>query len=229
MTPVQYQSFISENAGELLVLILEHVDIIVVSILLALPVGITLGVLITFNDTAATVVLWLAGIAMTIPSIALFGLLIPVLGIGEPPVIAALVLYSQLPLVRNTYVGLNDVDEAALQAGRGLGMTKTERLWQIQIPKALPVIMAGIRNAVVIIIGVAAIGAFVGAGGLGDFIFQGIATRNVPMIVVTTVLLVVLTLAFDYFFAISEQLFRLRNGEQIEQARFTRTIWGVLS
>lgn len=224
----QYQTFLSRNAGNLLVLVLEHIDIIAVSMLLALPIGISLGVLITFNDTVATVVLWLAGVAMTIPSIALFGLLIPVFGIGEPPVIASLVLYSQLPLVRNTYVGLNGVDKAALQAGRGLGMSKRERLVQIQIPKALPVIMTGLRNAVVIIIGVAAIGAFVGAGGLGDFIFQGIRTRNVPMIVVTTVVLVVLTLAFDYLFAVSEQLFRLRNGEQIDQAPPTRAIWKVL-
>ncbi|MBV0903535.1 ABC transporter permease [Haloarcula salina] len=225
----QYQTFLSRYAGELLVLVAEHIDIIAVSMLLAIPIGITLGVLITFNETAATVVLWLAGVAMTVPSIALFGLLIPVFGIGEPPVIVSLVVYSQLPLVRNTYVGLNGVDDAVTQAGRGLGMTQVERLRQIQVPMALPVIMTGLRNAVVIIIGVAAIGAFVGAGGLGDFIFQGIRERNVPMIVVTTVVLVLLTLAFDYLFAISEQLFRLRNGEQIDQARPTRALWKILS
>ncbi|MFC6974625.1 ABC transporter permease [Halomicroarcula sp. GCM10025709] len=225
----EYQTFLSRYAGELLVLVFEHVDIVALSILLAIPIGVSLGVLITFNDTAATVVLWLAGVSMTVPSIALFGLLIPVFGIGEPPVIVSLVVYSQLPLVRNTYVGLNGVDEAALQSGRGLGMTRLERLRQVQVPMALPVIMTGLRNAIVIIIGVAAIGAFVGAGGLGDFIFQGIRERNVPMIVVTTLVLVVLTLAFDYLFAISEQLFRLRNGEQIDQARPTQALWKVLS
>jgi osmoprotectant transport system permease protein len=215
----EYLRFAGDNADELLALTVEHFVIIVQAIAIAVPLGVLLGVLITFDDRAATVVLWLSGVMMTIPSIALFGLLIPYFGIGQPPVIVALVLYSQLPVVRNTYVGLTQVDEAAVEAGRGLGMSRLERLRRVQIPMALPVIMAGVRNAVVILIGIAAIGAFIGAGGLGVLIFDGIDHANVPQIVVTTVLLSALTLAFDYGFALLETFFRLRNGEDIEIPR----------
>jgi osmoprotectant transport system permease protein len=212
-----------------LTLTAEHVYIVFFSIAIAVPIGITLGVLITFNDRVASAVLWLTGIMMTIPSIALFGLLIPVLGIGARPVIFSLILYSQLPLVRNTYIGLNEVADAEVEVGRGLGMTHWERLRHVQIPIALPVIMAGLRNAIVIIIGVAAIGAFIGAGGLGDFIFQGIRTRNIQMIVISTIYLVVLTMLFDYGFGVLEQIFRLRNGEEIEPARLTSLTWRALA
>jgi len=205
--------FAVDNSASLGELLAQHINIVVQSILVAVPLGVTLGVLITFNDSAATAVLWLTGVIMTVPSIALFGLLIPYFGIGKPPVIVALILYSQLPVVRNTYIGLTQVDEAAIAAGRGLGMTRFQRLWRVRIPKALPVIMAGVRNAVIVLIGIAAIGAFIGAGGLGDYIFRGITDANTAMIVVTTVVLSILALAFDYVFAVMEQTFRLRNGE----------------
>lgn len=222
-----YWEFIFENLSQLIVATLEHIEIITISIALAVPIGVGLGILITFDERLATVVIWLAGVMMTIPSIAMFGLLIPFVGIGAEPVIVALVLYSQLPVIRNTYVGLTDIDPAALEAGRAMGMTRVQLLRQVQIPKALPVIMAGVRNSVVILIGIAAIGAFIGAGGLGTFIFDGIARANVPMIVVATIILSVLALAFDYAFKVSEQVFRLKNGEQIEPSRLTRLIQRV--
>jgi osmoprotectant transport system permease protein len=224
-----YINFVARNHDQLLIRLLEHAEIVAISIALAVPIGVLLGTLITFNDTAATIVLWLAGITMTVPSIALFGLLIPVVGIGTTPVIVALVLYSQLPIIRNTYVGLTDVDPAAIEAGRGMGMTTTQRLWRVQLPMALPIIMAGVRNAVVILIGIAAIGAFIGAGGLGDFIFRGIGLADVEMIVVATVLLSLLALAFDYGFGVSEQLFRIRNGECVEPALVTRLVQKVIT
>ena len=215
--------FALENSGEVTALAIEHFVIIVQAIAIAVPVGVVVGVLITFDDRVATVVLWLAGIMMTIPSIALFGLLIPYFGIGKPPVVVALILYTQLPVVRNTYVGLTQVDEAAIEAGRGLGMTSLERLRRVQLPMALPVIMAGVRNAVVILIGIAAIGAFIGAGGLGVYIFDGIRYADVPKIIVTTIVLSALTLTFDYGFSLLERFFRLRNGEEVELPRgFTR-------
>ncbi|RLM89354.1 ABC transporter permease [Halobellus sp. Atlit-38R] len=224
-----YIGFLIDRWGELVQLTVQHAEIVLTSMAIAIVIGISLGTLITFDDRAASVVLWLAGISMTVPSIALFGLLIPVLGIGSPPVIFALVLYSQLPLVRNTYIGLTEVDDAAVEVGRGMGMTRWERLRYIQIPNALPVIMAGLRNAVIIIVGVAAIGAFIGAGGLGDFIFQGIRKRDVAMIVVTTAFLSAMALVFDYGFGVLEQLFRLRNGEDIERSIVTDTIWKVVT
>lgn len=156
---VEYVDFLIARWSDLLQLTIQHARIVAISMAIAIVIGIVTGTLITFNDRAASVVLWLAGISMTIPSIALFGLLIPVFGIGAPPVIFSLVLYSQLPLIRNTYIGLTEVDESSMKVGRGMGMTKWEQLRYVQIPAALPVIMAGLRNAVIIIVGVAAIGA----------------------------------------------------------------------
>jgi osmoprotectant transport system permease protein len=224
-----YLQYVQENSGNLVTLTLQHFDIIAFAIAIAVPVGVTLGVLITFNDRAATVVIWLAGIMMTVPSIALFGLLIPILGIGDPPVIVALVLYSQLPIIRNTYVGLQQVDPAAVEAGEGLGMSRMERLRRVQLPIALPVIMAGVRNAVVILIGIAAIGAFIGAGGLGNPIFSGISQAQTPRIVVATILLSGMALSVDYLLGIVEQLLRLRNGEDIDQNVGTRVCRRVIS
>lgn len=219
-----YLEFVLENAPSLFQLTIQHVVIITQAIAIAVPLGVVLGTLITFNDRAATVVLWLAGIMMTIPSIALFGLLIPYLGIGNPPVIVALVLYSQLPVIRNTYVGLTQVDPAAVEVGKGLGMTRLERLRKVKIPMALPVVMAGVRNAVVVLIGIAAIGAYIGAGGLGEFIFDGISDADTPKIVVTTATLSLLALTFDYGFATIEQRLRQRNGEAVDPLLIQRLL-----
>lgn len=221
---LRYVNYLLDNYETFIKLTIEHIDIIALSIGIAVPVGVVLGVGITADKRLATVVIWLAGIMMTIPSIALFGLLIPIFGIGEPPVVVALVLYSQLPIIRNTYVGINQVDPAAVEAGRGLGMTRWERLRRVQLPIALPVIMAGTRNAVVILIGIAAIGAYIGAGGLGAPIFDGITDANTPQIVVATVFLSGLALMVDYGLGIVEQLLRIRNGETIEKTTGTRLL-----
>lgn len=231
MLPTQialnYTSYFFENLDTFITLTVEHLDLIALSIGIAVPMGVLLGVAITVDDKFATVVIWLAGIMMTIPSIALFGLLIPAFGIGNPPVVVALVLYSQLPIIRNTYVGLTEVDPAAVEAGRGLGMSRWDRLRRVQLPIALPVIMAGVRNAVVILIGIAAIGAYIGAGGLGAPIFNGITDANTPQIVVATIFLSGLALVVDYGLGIVEQLLRLRNGEEIEKTIGTRILTGV--
>lgn len=224
---LEYVNYFFENLDTFITLTVEHLDLIALSIGIAVPMGVILGVAITVDENLATVVIWLAGIMMTIPSIALFGLLIPVFGIGNPPVVVALVLYSQLPIIRNTYVGLTEVDPAAVEAGRGLGMSRWERLRRVQLPIALPVIMAGVRNAVVILIGIAAIGAYIGAGGLGTPIFNGITDANTPQIVVATIFLSGLALVVDYGLSIVEQLLRLRNGEEIEKTIGTRILTGV--
>lgn len=220
----EYVEFVSENAGLLITRLLEHVLITAQTVLIAVPIAVALGVLITYDDRAATAVLWLAGIAMTIPSLAAFGLLVPFLGIGSAPVVFTLVLYSQLPVIRNTYVGLTGVEAATKEASRGLGMTRRQRLRRIQIPMALPVILAGVRNAVVIVVGVAAVGAYIGAGGLGEFIFDGIRRGDSVMIVVATVVVSALALAVDYGIATVEQLLRMRNGEPVDQRTSTRLL-----
>ena len=224
-----YVKFFTTHLGELTQLLIEHVRIAVFTLVIAVPLGVVLGTVVSVYERAASPILWAAGIMQTIPSIAFFGLLIPVFGIGTPPVIIALVLYSQLPIVRNTYIGLTQVNQAAVEAGRGLGMSRLERLRRVQLPMALPVIMAGVRNAVVLVIGIAAIGAFIGAGGLGDYLFQGIRERNVDMIVVTTIVLSALALAFDYGLGISEQLLRARNGEDVRTTRTTRLLQKVIA
>lgn len=224
-----YVDFITDHFDRLLLDTFHHIEIVIFAIALAVPIGVTLGFLITFNDRAAMVVIWLAGIMMTIPSLALFGLLIPYFGLGAPPVIVALILYSQLPVVRNTYVGLENVDPAMIEAGRAMGMTRLQLLRKVQLPNALPVIMAGVRNAVVILIGIAAIGAFIGAGGLGQLLFDGLGWHNQEMILVATIILALLALVVDYIFGMSEQLFRVRNGEQIRPSVGTRVLMKVIS
>lgn len=216
--------FTLENDSRLSRMLVEHVLLVVQTLVIALPVSVGLGVLCSFDDRLATGVIWAAGVLMTVPAIALFGVLIPVLGIGNPPVIVALVAYAQLPIVRNTYVGLTGTNPAAVEAGTGLGMTRWQRLRRVRLPMALPVMMAGIRNAVVILVGLGAIGAFIGAGGLGDFIFYGIADGNTAMIVVTTVVLSLLALAFDYLLAVVEDGLRLRNGEAVDASLVTRAV-----
>ena len=220
----EYTDFATENAEALVQRLIEHVFITAETVAIAVPLAVALGIAITYNDTAATIVLWLAGIAMTLPSLALFGLLVPFLGIGSPPVVFTLVLYSQLPVIRNTYIGLTGVDESIIEAGEGLGMSRWERLRRIQLPMALPVIVAGIRNAVVIVVGVAAVGSYIGAGGLGTIIFEGIREADTAAIVVATIVITALALVIDYGIATLEELLRLRNGESIEANRGVRLL-----
>lgn len=224
-----YVEFTLQKGTSLVRLLVQHAALTAESIVIAVPLAVTLGVVSTYDDRLATAVLWLAGIGMTIPSLALFGLLVPILGIGDPPVIVALVVYAQLPVVRNTYLGLIRVDEATIEAGTGLGMTRRQRLRRVQLPQALPVILSGLRNAVVLVIGVAIVGAFVGAGGLGKFIFRGIRTGATDMIVVTTIIVVLLALSVDYGMATIEQLLRLRNGEDVEQKLSTKLLGRVIT
>ncbi|WP_222914147.1 ABC transporter permease [Natrinema sp. SYSU A 869] len=219
-----YIEYFLNNKTLLWELLVNHIIVVIDSVWLALVFGVPLGVLATYNDRLGKGILWSASMLMTVPSIALFGLLIPLVGIGEIPVIIALVLYAQLPIIRNTYLGLTQVDQATIEAGRGMGMTKTQRLWRLQLPQAIPVIMAGVRNAVVILVGIAAIGAFIGANNLGDPIFNGISEAYPAAIVVSTILVSLLALAFDYTFRVLEQVFRLRNGEDVELTIGTRLI-----
>lgn len=218
----RYLSFFERFGGEFVIRLLEHVEIVLLAVAIAIPIGVTTGILIRYNDLAAVVVLWLAGIAQTVPSLALFGLLIPIVGIGYPPVVIALVMYAQLPIMRNTYIGLSEVPEASNEVAAGIGMTPFQRLRQVQLPIALPVIMAGVRNATVIMVGIAAIGAFIGAGGLGQPIFRGIRLPNTEMIVVASIMVALLALALDYLLGSLEEYFQLSNGEDIDPNAMTR-------
>jgi osmoprotectant transport system permease protein len=173
--------FIIQNHIEVLDLTAEHLWLVGASITLAVFIGIPLGILITRWPVLSKPVLGGANIIQTVPSLALFGFLLPAPWIGaraDRIAIFALILYALLPLIRNTYTGIRGVDPAVVEAGRGMGMTDSQLLWQVELPLALSVIIAGVRVATVLSIGLATIAAAIGAGGLGEFIFRGLAMVN---------------------------------------------------
>jgi osmoprotectant transport system permease protein len=193
--------FIAEHASDLLELMWEHLHIISVSLLAALMIGIALGILISRHDRLASVVLSIAGVIMTIPSLAMFAFMIPLLGIGLKPAWVALTLYALLPIIRNTYVAVRNVNPAMLEAGRGMGMRDVQILAKVRIPLALPVIMAGVRTSVVLTIGTAAIAAYIGAGGLGTYIFRGISQSYSNPIIAGALAVSVLAIVSDLILA----------------------------
>jgi osmoprotectant transport system permease protein len=173
--------FILQNHIEVLDLTAEHLWLVGASITLAVLIGIPLGILITRWPVLSKPVLGGANIIQTVPSLALFGFLLPAPWIGaraDRIAILALILYALLPLIRNTYTGIRGVDPAVVEAGRGMGMTDSQLLWQVELPLAFSVIIAGVRVATVLSIGLATIAAAIGAGGLGEFIFRGLAMVN---------------------------------------------------
>ena len=178
MTP---WNFFQSHRSEILHATLDHLTLVVIAMALAIAIAVPLGMLIVQHRHLRAFALGLASVFQTIPSLALFGFLIPIPfigGIGRRTAIVALVLYALLPILRNTYVGLSSVDPAILEAAEAMGMTTTQILLRVRLPLALSVILAGIRTATVITIGVATIAAAIGAGGLGTFIFRGVAMVN---------------------------------------------------
>jgi osmoprotectant transport system permease protein len=182
---------------------LEHISIVGVAVGVAILTGVPVGIAITQSQRTADTVLYLGSIVMTIPSIALFGALIPLLskihqGIGYLPAVIAAMLYAQLPIIRNTYTAIRNVDPALRSAAIGMGMSTPQRLARVEIPIALPVIIAGIRVAVVINIGVTAIAAYIGAGGLGTFISRGISQTDIRQLITGALALGLLAIVADY-------------------------------
>ena len=173
--------FLSQNRVEVLELTLQHLWLVAASIFFAVLIGIPLGILITRRPAWNKPVLGGANIIQTVPSLALFGFLLPAPWIGERAdrlAIFALTLYALLPMIRNTYTGITGVDRAVVEAGKGMGMTDQQLLFQVELPLSLSVIIAGIRVAAVISVGLATIAAAIGAGGLGEYIFRGLAMVN---------------------------------------------------
>jgi osmoprotectant transport system permease protein len=198
-------NYFIENLGLVLKLTLEHVQITVISVSVSTVIGVAIGIVITRYRKAATAVIGAAGIIYTIPSLALFGMLIPFIGIGIKPALIALILYSQLALIRNTFVGIIHIDPAIREAGQGMGMSRWQFLRMIELPMALPVIMAGIRTAAVMNIGTATIAAYIGAGGLGWLIFRGIASVHTEQIVAGAVPVALLAIGVDQLFVLLER------------------------
>jgi osmoprotectant transport system permease protein len=192
---------------------IQHLWLVFIAIIAAVILGVGLGIYITGKgkEHVADSVLYLAEIMMTIPSLALFGLLMLLLGsiglkaIGFLPAVIALILYGQLPILRNTYTAIKAVDPAMIEAGRGMGMTERQILLKIELPLAVPIIMAGVRNSVVLLIGIATIAAFIGAGGLGAPIFRGIRNARMDLILIGGIAVSILALLVDGLMALVER------------------------
>ena len=192
--------FIVQNRGQVLDLTLEHLWLVGLSTLLATVIGIPLGIVIARRPRLNKPVLASANIIQTIPSLALFGFLLPVPWLGERAdrlAILALTLYALLPIIRSTYTGIRGVDPAVVEAARGMGLTDLQLLFQVQLPLAVSVILSGVRVAVVISVGLATIAAAIGAGGLGEFIFRGLAMVDDRVILAGAIPAAILALGAD--------------------------------
>src|SRR6266550_9143459 len=197
---MDFWSFIVQNRTEIAELTLEHLWIVGIATLLAVVVGIPLGILITRRPELHKPVIATANIIQTIPSLALFGFLLPAPWIGDRAgrlAILALTLYALLPLIRNTYAGIKGVDQAILEAARGMGLTDWQLLFQVELPLAASVILAGVRVALVTSIGLATIAAAIGAGGLGELIFRGLTMVNNAVILAGAIPAALMALAAD--------------------------------
>jgi osmoprotectant transport system permease protein len=177
----------------------EHIELSFVALIIAIIISVPIGILLTRYQRLASPIIGVASLFQTIPSLALLGFMIPLLGIGWTPAIVALTIYGVLPILRNTYTGIMNVDKAMKQAGIGMGMTSVQVLIKVELPLALSVIMAGIRTSAVLIIGVATLAALIGAGGLGDLIFRGIAMVSTELILAGAIPAALLALIFDTF------------------------------
>lgn len=206
--------FFATQGDEVLEQTLRHLILTFVSVAIAIVIGIPLGIFIARKARAAGLVLNVVGVLQTIPSIALLGFMIPLFGIGIVPAIVALMLYALLPLVRNTYTGLHGVDANVVESARALGMTENQILKKVELPLAMPVILAGVRTATVINVGVATLAAYIGAGGLGEFIFGGIALNNTAMILGGAIPSAMLAIALDLLLGTTQRLpwLRIKKG-----------------
>jgi osmoprotectant transport system permease protein len=204
--------FFATHWSEILGATLEHMTLVVIAMLIAIAIGVPLGMLIVRRPALRSLALALASIFQTIPSLALFGFLIPIPflgGIGKRTAVVALVLYALLPILRNTYVGLTGIDPAVLESAEAMGMTPSQVLLRVRLPLALSVILAGIRTATVITIGVATIAAAIGAGGLGTFIFRGVAMVSDAVILAGAVPAAALALLADGLLGLLERRLRV--------------------
>ena len=194
-------------------LLIEHIEISFLAILIAVLIGGIVGILISEFEKASKPALGVINFLYTIPSISMLGFLIPFSGVGNATTVIALTIYALLPMVRSTHTGLTHVDSNILEAAKGMGSTRTQILFKIKIPLAMPVILSGIRNMVTMTIALAGIASFIGAGGLGVAIYRGITTNNAAMTMVGSLLIAVLALVFDFILGFIEKRIAKRSGK----------------
>lgn len=205
MTKQSLWQFVIEQHEKLLTQVVQHLGLTFLSLLLAIIVGIPLGILIARKRKLSSPVLGFAGILQTIPSIALLGFMIPAFGIGATPAIVALLIYALLPIIRNTFTGIAGVNPTVIEAAKAMGMNGKQLLFKVELPLAMPVIIAGVRTAAVINVGVATLASFVAAGGLGEFIFGGISLNNTNMILAGAIPAALLAILLDQTIAVLQK------------------------
>lgn len=199
-------AFLQENQAELLEKTWEHISISLLSLLAAIIVAVPLGIVLTKSDKLAKIVLSITSVLQTVPSLAILAMMIPFFGIGTVPAVIALFLYVLLPILNNTYLGIQSVNKNAREAGRAMGMTQNQLLRMVELPLAVPVIMSGIRLSAVYAISWATLASYIGAGGLGDFIFNGLNLYQPKLIIVGAVVVTLLALVTDFVLAYIEKI-----------------------
>jgi len=204
--------FLLEHRGEILSHTLEHTELVLIAMFFAILIGVPLGMVIVRRAALRVIALGIAGVLQTIPSLALFGFLIPIPfigGIGTRTAIVALTVYALLPILRNTCVGLAEIDPAILESAEAMGMTQRQILFRVRLPLGLAVILAGVRTATIITIGVATIAAAIGAGGLGTFIFRGVALVNDSLLLAGAIPAALLAIGADLLLGRLERRLRV--------------------
>ncbi|MGO3731691.1 MAG: ABC transporter permease [Vagococcus sp.] len=198
-------TFLLENGNEVVVKTIEHLYISAIALVLGIIVAVPLGIALTRTKKTANIVIGLASLLQTIPSLALLTMFIPLMGVGKKTAIVALFIYSLLPILRNTYLGVNGVDKNLVDAAKGMGMTNMEQIIQVEIPLSIPTIMRGIRLAAVYVIAWATLASYIGGGGLGDLIFGGLNLYKPELIIGGTVPVIILALLSDFLLGLLEK------------------------
>lgn len=203
---MEFFDYMLENKDQIISLCIEHIELTAIALIIAIIIGVPIGILISYKKKLNKPILGITSVTQAIPSMALLGFMIPFLGIGTAPAIVVVVLYSLLPIIKNTYTGITNISPATIEAATGIGLTKAQILTKIQIPQALPIIMAGVRISSVSAVGLMTMAAFIGGGGLGYLIFSGIRTVNNYQILAGAIPACILALLVDYFFGAIEKL-----------------------
>ena len=203
---MNFIDYVSQNLEQIISLFLEHIELTFIAVGFSILIGVPIGVLISYVKKLDKPILGLSSVIQAVPSMALLGFMIPFVGIGTVPAIIVVILYSLLPIIKNTYTGINGISESMIESAKGIGLTKRQILFKIQIPQTLPIIMAGIRISAVSAVGLMTMSAFIGGGGLGYLIFSGIRTVNNYQILAGAIPACILALIVDYFFGLIEKL-----------------------
>ncbi|MGC7612396.1 ABC transporter permease [Staphylococcus epidermidis] len=199
------KAFLQEYGSQLLSKAVEHFYISMFALLLAIVVAVPLGILLSKTQRTANVVLTVAGVLQTIPTLAVLAIMIPIFGVGKTPAIVALFIYVLLPILNNTVLGVKNIDKNVIQAGQSMGMTKFQLMKDVEMPLALPLIISGIRLSSVYVISWATLASYVGAGGLGDLVFNGLNLYQPSMIISAAIVVTLLALVIDFILSLVEK------------------------